>query len=199
MASACGEVHSVGMVMVAPDYSTQMGKLIKQNAYLACTVTKKMLNAEGLNGLHYKEGRFTHEVINESGFKGAVETLEKSCMYLRNEKQLEMERLVSTLDITDSQLCSNFQRVSEHLMQDDVRFGRIGSLFFFTFVLCKRLHQEGRQREVDSVIDWLASFLNEKVAPWLIKNHRGEWVSLDVVNIVLSCRPPHMHTPLQEL
>ena len=178
MATAVEVPTSVGMVMVSPSEQAQLGKLKKQNAYLAYTVTKKMLSAEGLNGLHQKDNRFTHEVINESGFKGAVETLEKSCMYLRKEKQFEMERLVGTLDITDSQLCTNVQRVSEHLMQDDVRFGRIGSLFFFTFVLCKRLYKEGRQREVDSVMDWLTAFLNERIAPWLIRNHKGEWVSL---------------------
>ncbi len=179
MANAVEVQAGCGMmgVMVSPTDQALLRRLKKQNAYLSYAVTKKMLSAEGLNGLHRQENRFTHEVINESGFKGTVDTLERSCMYLRKERMGEMERLVGTLDITDSQVCTNFQRVSEHLMQDDIRFGRIGSLFFFTFVLCKRLYTEGRQKEVDSVIDWLAGFLNERISPWLIKKHAGQWVS----------------------
>ena len=188
MAAASVEVPMVGMMVhVSPSDQDQVqfAKLKMQNSYLSYTVTKKLLSEENLNGLHRQENRFTHEVINEPGFKGAVETLEKSCRYLKKEKLGEMDRLVGTMNITDSQLCTNFQRVSEHLMQEDIRFGRIGSLFFFTFVLSRRLYSEGRQKEVDSVIDWLAIFLDERISPWLMKNHQGQWVSGLVFDVVL--------------
>ena len=150
-----------------------------QNAYLACTIIRDMLKSENMNGLHrlHDSRRFTHEVINEPGFKEAVATLDKCCRYLKEKKESEMEVLVSTLDITDTQLCTNYQKIADHLMADDIKFGRVGSLFFFTFVLCKRLHIEGRQREIESVVDWLARFLDDKIAPWLIQNHGGKWVS----------------------
>lgn len=154
-----------------------MAKLKIQNNYLAYNITKKLLRDANLNGLsRQSDSRFTHEVINEPGFKEAVTTLEKGCQTLRETKEDEMTVLVGTLDITDSQLCANYQRVSEHLMFEEIRFGRIASLFFFTYVLSKRLHGEGRQ-EIQSVVDWLTAFLNERIAPWLIKNHGGNWVS----------------------
>lgn len=162
-----------------------ISRLETQNAYLAFTVVRGMLKADNLNGFHRQpDSRFTHEVINEPGFKEAVITLEKSCHYLKETKAAEMERLVATLDITDSQLCTNYQRVADHLMAEDVRFGRIGSLFFFTYILCKRLHLEGRQREIESVVDWLTLFLTDKITPWLMKNYSGKWVSVvcDVAN-----------------
>lgn len=148
-----------------------------QNSYLSYHITVTMLKADNLNGLHRHGQRFTHEVINEPGFKEAVATLEKACQRLKENRETEMESLVSTMDITDSQLCINYQAVARHLMQEDVRFGRICSFFYFTFVLCKRLHLRGRQREIESVIDWQARYLNEVVSPWLIQNHGGLWVS----------------------
>ena len=152
-------------------------RLKMQNRYLAITNTKNMLRAANLNGLQrHPDSRFTHEVINEAGFKEAVATLEKSCIMLKDAKEDEFGTLVATLDITDSQLYANYQRVSQHLMADEIRFGRIASLFFFTYVLSKRLHKEGRQREIKSVMDWLTAFLDDTIAPWLIQNHGGNWV-----------------------
>ena len=174
MAAAVEVPAGCGMVLVSPNDQAQLKKLKMQNAFLSYKVLKVMLSADNL---HRQENRFTHEVINEPGFQGAVETLEKSCHCLKREKLDEMDNLVGTLDISDAHLYTSFLSVSKHLMQDDIRFGRIGSLFFFTYVLCRRLYSEGRQKEVDSVIDWLAAFLDDKIAPWLVKNHHGSWVN----------------------
>ncbi len=96
---------------------------------------------------------------------------------LRETKDDEMSGLVGTLDITDSQLCSNYHSVSEYIMAEEIRFGRIASLFFFTYALSKCLHGEGRQKETQSLVDWLTAFLNERIAPWLVQNHQGDWAA----------------------
>lgn len=167
-----------------PSDRSLMGRLSTQNAYLATTIIREMLKAENMNGLHHRthDSRFTHEVINEPGFKEAVNTILKCCRYLKEKQEADTEKLVATLDITDTQLCANYRCVAEHLMAEEVRFGRIGSLFFFTYVLCKRLHARGRQREIESVMDWLTIFLDEKIAPWLIQHHGGKWVSLWLIS-----------------
>ena len=171
-----------GYLMVSgptpPQNRDVLYRLKIQNAYLSYNTVKTLLKENNMNGFHRTNRLHEYEVINEPGFKEATATLEKATRYLVDNKEGEMEKLVSTLDITDSQLHTNFQHVSNHLMAEDIRFGRISSLFFFTYVLSKRLHRAGRQREIESVIDWLAMFLNDVIAPWLIKNHRGDWVSI---------------------
>lgn len=121
----------------------QEAKLRIQNQYLAFNITKNLLKAANLNGLQRPESRFTHEVINDPGFKDAMSTLEKTCLALRECREDEMGGLVSTLDITDAQLCANYKRVSDHLVMDEIRFGRITSLFYFTYILAKRLPPGG--------------------------------------------------------
>ncbi len=172
------EVPSSLMIMSDPCYEEARSKLKLQNHYLAYHITKRLLRDANLNGLQrLADSRFTHEVINQPGFKETVAALEKACQSLRDTNEEEMNALVSTLDITDSQLCANYHRVSEHMMSEEIRFGRIASLFFFTYVLSKRLHGEGRQKETQSLVDWLTAFLNERIAPWLVQNHKGDWVS----------------------
>ena len=151
----------------------EMERLAIQNKYLAHHITKYLLRSDD----HDPPLSLNHDVIDESGFKDAVVTLEKSCLVLKGSKEEEMERLV------DTQLRTNYQKVLECLMVEDIQFGRIVSLFFFTYVLCKHLYQEGRQREVESVVDRLTAFLNDTISPWLIENHGGNWVSaVAVVN-----------------
>ncbi len=93
----------------------QEAKLRIQNQYLAFNITKNLLKAANLNGLQRPESRFTHEVINDPGFKDAMSTLEKTCLALRECREDEMGGLVSTLDITDAQLCANYKRVSNSI------------------------------------------------------------------------------------
>ena len=173
-------VHPV----TSPEEKALEEKINIQNAYLAFTVVRNMLKKDNLNGLHRcqlagSSKQFTHEYINEASFKDALDTLEKVCRHL-SARENEIESLVDTLDTSDSQLYKNYQCIAQHLLvlSSEVRFGRIGSLFFFTYLLCKRLHKDNRSKEVESVIDWLALFLNENVTPWLIQKHHGQWVCI---------------------
>ena len=161
--------------------NSRLNILNVQNCYLSYHVIRNLLRADNLNGLHrYRnESRFIHEIVNEKGFREGLETIEKVCKKCKEDgREKEMDSMISTLDLSDASLCSNYQLICHHLMSDRIRFGRIGLLFFFTFILCKRLHRDGRQKHVESVIDWLAEFLNEAVSPWLIRHHNGQWVSV---------------------
>lgn len=179
MANAVDLGSKLLMCSGSPSLSKEeMKKILKvQNRFLSWNVIVDMLKEDNLNGLHRQpDSSFTHEVINQPGFKDAVETVTKTVRYLRETRKDEFEGLVGTLDISDSQLYSNYRRVQEHLMTE-VKFGRIGTLFFFVYVLSKRLHKESRQREIESVIQWLNEFLDDTVAPWLVEHHNGDWVS----------------------
>ena len=159
-------------------------KLNDQNRYLAYTVIYKMLKADGLHDDHH----ITHEVINDPGFKEAVSVLERSCLALREVREEEMTGFATMITLDDVDLYTNFQCISEHTMAEEILFGRIISLFFFIYVLCKHLHLEGRQREIESVVDWLTAFLNDKITPWLEQNHGGNWVSVFFMCDVLQYR-----------
>ncbi len=152
-----------------------------QNRYLSFTVIVDMLKEDNLNGLHrqtQKDSRFTHEVINKPEFKDALCKLKDTIRHWKDKQEAEMDSMVGALNTTDTHLCSSYHTVANHLMADEINFGRIGSMFFFTYVLSKRLHRQGRQREIESVVDWLAVFLDEKITPWLLRNHNGQWVCL---------------------
>lgn len=182
MATAVEQMMPSGyLVITDPSVSDQNlpPKLKTQNHYLSFFVIKNMLKADNLNGIHCRlsTSLFTHEVIVESGVKDAEVTIENACTRLKPIAQEEMETLLHTLDISDANLCNNYQRVARLLMTENIGFGRIVMLFFFTYVLCKRLHKECRPRQIESVVDWLAEFLSDTVSPWLVNHHHGQWVS----------------------
>lgn len=162
----------------------EMNEVINlQNKYLSFTVIRDMLKEDNL---HYQQpdSRFTHEVINKLGLnkpelKDALNTLKETIRFWKVKQEADMDLLVGSLNTTDMQLWASYHSVAQHLMSEDcIGFGRIGSLFFFTYILSKHLHREGR--EINSAIECLASFLDDKITPWLIKNHSGRWVCMCV-------------------
>lgn len=182
MATAVEQMMPSGYLVVAdPTVSDQnMANILRtQNAYLSFYVIRNMLRADDLNGLHCRLSAnvFTHEVIVESGVRDVAVTIENACTRLKPFAEEEMEALLQTLDISDSKLCNNYQRVARLLMTENISFGRVVVLFFFTYVLCKRLHRDGRPRLIESVVDWLTEFLSDTISPWLVNHHHGQWVS----------------------
>ena len=175
-----GNLLSLGTIM-APTFGDQ--KLIReievQNAYLSFNVVKTVLQSDRIGGLHclFNTSLFTHEVIVESGVREVKVAIENACFSLKPIAQEEMESLLHTFDMTDTNLCNSYERVARLLMTERISFGRIVSLFFFTYTLCKRLHEDSRPRLIESVVNWLTVFLNETVSPWLVGQHQGKWVS----------------------
>ena len=82
--------------------------------------------------------------------------------------------LVQTMDITDGQLHSEFVKAAGQVV-DEIRWGRIASLFFLTSLLAERLIKEEQGSKVESLVMWLAQFLNTHVSSWI--EQRGGWVS----------------------
>ena len=183
MAAFVEQILPSGYFLVADPTATDQNRIRKlklQNAYLAFFFIRDMLKSDGVQELHCRLNTtlFTHEVVVESGVRDVLATIEKACTHLKPIAEEEMESLLDTFDMTDTHLCSNYQRVSKLLMTEKINFGRIVSLFFFTYVLCKRLHNDCRSRVMESVVEWLTEFLCDTVNPWLLDHHQGKWVSL---------------------
>ena len=153
-------------------------RLRVQNTYISTTVIRNLLNADGLNGIRWRHNPalFTHEAIVESGVRDVCTALENGCYRLRTVDAEEMDALIGNLDLSDANLYETYQTVAR-MLTDNITFGRIYTLFLFTYLLCKRLHQENRQSLIESVVEWQVEFLNDNVNPWLERNHGGQWVS----------------------
>ena len=183
MAAAVEQVMPSSCFLVAdPSLSDlDLARNLKiQNTYLAYYVLRNMLKSDNVQGIYCPRytNLFTHEVVVESGVREVEATIERACINLKPIAKEEMESLLDTFDIRDTHLCNNYQRVARLLMTEKINFGRIVMLFFFTYVLCKRLHNDCRSRVMESVVEWLAEFLCDTVNPWLLDHHQGKWVSL---------------------
>ena len=85
-------------------------------------------------------------------------------------------KLVLTLDTSDGQLHTEFLKAAGQVV-DEIRWGRIASLFFLTSLLAERLMNENQGAKVDALVQWLAQFLNDHVSYWVLQ--RGGWVSVE--------------------
>ena len=153
-----------------------------QNRYIVTSVLRKQLGEDGvtwLSGRSYSPSQFTHEVIAECGIPEVVGTISRGCTALRGIATEDMDALILTLELSDTHLCESYMRVLQNLTDSGMNFGRIISVFFFSYILCKRLHRDGRHRLIESVAEWLIEYLNESINPWLETNHNGQWVSQD--------------------
>lgn len=174
------------MSMTEPDNCIETVRL--QNAHVSYHITYYLLKESGirLNGYatsgNGHSSRLKNQMLQDSSFRDAIETLETSCKQMKGKYQREIGGLVKTLDISDTQLYSNFQQSAVSLMDGDIRWGRIAVLVFFTSVLAERLHTEGQGNKINSLIGWLTTFLNENTSMWILE--KGGWVST----------PQHTHT-----
>lgn len=153
-------------------------RLKVQNAYLATHVIRKQLKEDGINWQSSRRNPaiFTHETIAECGIREVCDTFFKAIARLRLVATEEIEAMIQTLELGDSELCDSYTKVGNN-MTDGINFGRIITFFYFTSVLCKKLHLDNRQRLIESVVEWLINYLNDTVSPWLESTHNGQWVS----------------------
>ncbi len=130
-----------------------------------------------LNGYVSGNGHTTHmrsQLTKDKGFKDAISTLETCCKDLKAKHQREIEDRVKTLDISNSMLYMEYRESCSRLMDDDIRWGRITVLLFFTSVLAKRLYTENKAAMIESLVGWQTTFLNEITSQWILDH--GGWV-----------------------
>ncbi len=139
-----------------------------------------LLNEDGitLNGHRTGNGHsitMRNLIAKHNGFQDAISTLETCCKSLKARHQKEIEARVDTLEISDCQLYREYQDSCRALMDDDIRWGRITVLLFFTSVLAKRLYKEGKTSKIESLVGWQTSFLDDEISQWILEH--GGWVS----------------------
>ncbi len=131
-----------------------------------------------LNGYVSGNGHTQHsrsQLTKDKGFNDAISTLETCCKDLKAKHQREIEERVTTLDISNSMLYMEYQESCSLLMDDDIKWGRITVLLFFTSVLAKRLYRENRTAMIESLVGWQSTFLNDVTSQWILDH--GGWVS----------------------
>lgn len=149
-----------------------------QTCYLAREVIHYILKEEGilLNGYASGSHRPSNQpCITRPEFKAAKEALQKACCFLKTHHRREVVELIGTLDTTDLQLNATFLRVVENMFdQREITWNLIVSLFLFASSLAARLYNEGQQQKIESIIAWLATYITQYLAQWILDH--GGWV-----------------------
>ncbi len=84
-----------------------------------------------------------------------------------------INKKLKTLDISHQQLYAEYQDSCSRLMVDDIKWGKIAVLLFFTSVLAKRLYEENKTPLIDSIVGWQTTFLHN-FTQWILEH--GGWV-----------------------
>lgn len=158
--------------------ATPEGVLTVQNSYLAYHLVKRNLDKANVhvNGhLKMKIDTSKHPALASDRFMCAVKTLETANDSFMTRYKDSVMTLVLTLDTSDSQLHTEFLKAAGQAV-DEIRWGRIASLFFLTSLLSERLFKEGQGAKIDSMVEWLAQFLNDHVSYWI--QQRGGWAAI---------------------
>lgn len=154
--------------------------LTVENAYLARHLVRRALSRNNIhiNG-HLKQQTITsaqlRAIVEDQDFQKAVAALEKANDVFMDKHKNGVMSLVQTVDITDGQLHSEFVKAAGQVV-DEIRWGRIASLFFLTSLLAERLINEGQGSKVEGLVIWLAQFLDSHVSSWI--EQRGGWAAI---------------------
>ena len=170
---------TTAMAVACPSASRTIPTRVQERAvFLSHHMVYYLLKEEGilLNGFRNGAPNRPNRLLNDEGFATAVVTIEKGCAAMKRRHSEEITELVRTLEISDARLHQNFLKAVHALMTDDIRWGRVVALFYFTSVLAERLYREGSAARIESLVGWLGLFLNETVVPW-VSQQRGDWVS----------------------
>lgn len=158
--------------------------LTVQNHYLAYHLVRRALKRNDVHVNGYLKQQQTpsspriRAIVEDNGFRKAIGVLEKANDVFMERHKDGIMTLVRTLDITDGQLHSEFVRAAGQVV-DEIRWGRIASLFFLTSLLAERLINEGQGSKIESLVMWLGQFLNTHVSTWI--EQRGGWVSRKIM------------------
>ena len=134
-----------------------------------------MLKEDGIQlKCNYSQAKLMRGLLEkDKGFKDGISTLETCCKDLKLKYQQEIEGRVKTLDISHQQLYAEYQDSCSRLMVDDIKWGKIAVLLFFTSVLAKRLYEENKTPLIDSIVGWQTTFLHY-FTQWILEH--GGWV-----------------------
>ncbi len=134
-----------------------------------------MLKRDGIQlKCNYSHAKLMRGLLEkDKGFKDAISTLETCCKILKLKHQQEIEGRVKTLDISHQKLYAEYQDSCSRLMVDNIKWGKIAVLLFFTSVLAKRLYEENKTPLIDSIVGWQTTFLQD-FTQWILEH--GSWV-----------------------
>ena len=109
-------------------------------------------------------------------FATARSNLLSACKVMREKNGHELVEMCNKLDISDEQLHSTVRILMSTIWEEPMNWGRLVSLFVVIGVLCTRLHREGHENKIESVLGWFKAYLRDNADPWI--RERGGWVSV---------------------
>ena len=155
----------------------------EQAEFLAKDVLEYLLNDTGvrINGYRtvvpgqLRDVKEERPCIRRDDFQQARLSIIHGCNHIKLNHGQDIADLCQKLDIGDEQLHANFMEALDTVWEEPRNWGRLVSLFVAAYFICERLHREGSEDKIQSVIGWLGKYLKDHTVPWVLA--RGGFVS----------------------
>lgn len=92
----------------------------------------------------------------------------------------DFHEMVTSLQITPETAYSTFTTVTNEMFSNGVNWGRVVALIGFGGALSVECVTRNMPQLVDSIVDWVATYMNTNLKAWISAN--GGWVSVNLVN-----------------
>lgn len=88
----------------------------------------------------------------------------------------DFQEMVTSLHITPDTAQSTFLTVSNEMFSNGINWGRVVALIGFGGAFSVECVSRNMPQLVDSVVDWVATYMNSNLKDWI--SHNGGWVSV---------------------
>ncbi|XP_061186042.1 apoptosis regulator R1-like isoform X1 [Saccostrea echinata] len=85
----------------------------------------------------------------------------------------DLHEMVTSLQITPETAYSTFTTVTEEMFSNGINWGRVVALIGFGGALSVECVSRNMPQLVDSIVDWVAAYMNSNLKDWISKN--GGW------------------------
>lgn len=87
----------------------------------------------------------------------------------------DFQEMVTSLHITPDTAQSTFSTVTNEMFSNGINWGRVVALIGFGGAFSVECVSRNMPQLVDSVVDWVATYMNSNLKDWI--SHNGGWVS----------------------
>ena len=153
-----------------------------QADFLARDILEHLLLKQAKHGINgytrllpgsFRDVSKEHPCIKDEAFQSARRQIADACCYIQRQHGEEIAELCAKLDISDEQLQANFVEALDVTWKEPRNWGRFVSLFVAAYYICERIYTEEKsEKKINSVIGWLAQYLETQVVPWIV-DHGG--------------------------
>ena len=107
----------------------------------------------------------------------AYRALRGACRYLVKGCGDKVRALIDALDISPTALRMTYHHLANGLFQDGCNWGQVVMLVSASSLLAARVHRNGDAKSVESVHQWMSTYILRSLKPWIVQQHHG-WAGL---------------------